>query len=86
MIYNNGNIYNSEWENEILERKRKKIKGIYYYEKGDKFKGEFKNDLKEGKGKIIYKNGDIYKGEIKNKLKEGIGIYYYNNGDIYEGV
>ena len=36
------------------------------YDNGDIYKGEFKNDKREGKGKIIYNNEDIYEGEFKN--------------------
>ena len=55
------------------------------YKNGDIYKGEWKNDLKEGKGIMKYNNGDIYKGEWKNDLKEGKGIMEYNNGFFHDG-
>ena len=36
------------------------------YENGEIYKGEFKNDLREGKGVIFKDNKEIYKGEFKN--------------------
>ena len=56
------------------------------YNNGDKYDGEWKNDLREGNGIYEYKNGDKYKGEWKNDLRNGKGILYYKNGNIkYEG-
>ena len=37
----------------------------------DKYIGEFKNELKEGKGILYYSDEDIYKGEWKENRKEG---------------
>ena len=33
-------------------------KGIYYFNNGDRYEGEWKNDKREGKGKYYYNNGD----------------------------
>jgi hypothetical protein len=50
------------------------------------YKGQFYDDLKNGKGKITFnKINDFYEGEFKNNLIEGFGIYNYENGDIYKG-
>ena len=35
------------------------------FENGNKFEGEWKNDIREGKGKMNYRNGKIDKGEWK---------------------
>ena len=55
------------------------------YDNGDKYVGEIKNGVKEGKGIMYYSNGDKYEGEFKNDLKEGKGILYRKNGSKYEG-
>mgnify|MGYP002862731071 CR=1 FL=1 len=39
--------------------------------KNGKYKGEFKNDLKDGKGIYYYNDENRYEGEWKNDLKEG---------------
>ena len=45
-----------------------------YYNDVDKYEGEWKNGLKEGKGIMYYNDGRRYKGDWKNDLKEGKGI------------
>ena len=56
-----------------------------YWNNGDRYEGDFKNDKPEGKGIVYYKNGDRYEGDFKNGTSDGKGIYYHKNGDIYEG-
>ena len=58
---------------------------IKKYNNGDKYIGEWKNDLKDGKGIYYYNNGDKYDGEYKTDLKDGKGIFYCNDGDKFEG-
>ena len=50
-----------------------------------KYKGQLKNNLRDGKGTFIYKNGDKYEGDWKNGKKDGRGIYYFSNGDRFDG-
>jgi len=66
-----GNVINS----------KKEGKGIFYYNNGSRYEGDWKNDIKEGKGIFYYNNGDRYEGDWKNGIIEGKGIVYYNNGD-----
>ena len=80
IIFNDG-IYKGI----LKDSKKECINGKMIYNNGDKFEGEFKNEIKEGKGKMIYKNGDIYEGEFKNDKREGNGKMNYKNRDIYEG-
>ena len=58
-----GNIkYDGEFVNDKYEGN-----GIYYYENGEYYIGEFKNGLRNCKGKEYYKNGNIkYDGEFVN--------------------
>ncbi len=35
------------------------------YENGDKYDGEYKNDIKDGNGIFYYKNGDVMMENIK---------------------
>lgn len=56
--------------------------GVYNYANGDKYEGEVKEKVKNGKGKskfnrigvLSYANGDIYSGDWKDNLKNGEGI------------
>ena len=66
-------------------KNKKEGKGIFYYNNGAKYEGEYKNDLRNGKGIFYYKEGHIYDGEWENDKKHGRGILYINSGEIYEG-
>ena len=37
-----------------------------YWNNGDRYEGEYKNDNREGKGIMFYNNGKIENGEWKN--------------------
>ena len=60
---------------------------IQIEEDGNKiiYKGDLKNDKKEGKGRLDCRNY-IYEGDFINDKKQGKGkIIYKDNGNIYEG-
>ena len=86
--------YNFDHNNESIKRVKyigqilngvPEGKGIMYWNNGDIYEGDWKNDKREGKGIMFKKNGDIYEGEWKNGLYEGKGIMYWSDGDKYEG-
>ena len=56
-------------------------KGIYYWNNGDKYEGDFKNGQPNGKGIYYFHNGNRYEGDHRGWKREGKGIYYFNNGD-----
>jgi len=66
---------------------------IYEFPSGDKYEGNWKNDLMHGKGTYYYPNGNKYEGEFKNGRKTGFGIksmqhsYYIGEwyNDAYNG-
>ena len=53
---------------------------------GDKYEGDFVNDVRSGDGKYIWANGDTYEGEFYNNLMHGWGKYTWAEGRIYTGV
>ena len=62
----------------------------FYNENGEKYVGEMKNGLKEGKGILYYDKDNEYKrkkyeGDFKNDKPDGKGIMYWIDGDKYEG-
>ena len=62
----------------------------FYNENGEKYFGELRNNLKEGKGLFYYNTNDEkgrkkYVGEFKNDKMEGKGIMYLKNGNRFEG-
>ena len=46
---------------------------MMYYNSGDKYEGEYKDDQKNGKG-VYFSDGYKYKGEYKNGLRDGKGV------------
>ena len=44
------------------------------YANNDEYKGEWRDDKKEGTGKMNYSNGNVYDGQWKNNKKMGQGI------------
>ena len=40
---------------------------------GDRFEGDFENDVRNGVGLYTHDNGDSYLGKYKDNVKEGIG-------------
>ena len=60
--------------------------GIYIYDDGSKYQGEFKNGLAEGQGACYYANGDWYAGEWKAHNFNGEGKYVAKNGQSYHGT
>ncbi|MCB1327225.1 MAG: hypothetical protein H7A21_05580 [Spirochaetales bacterium] len=59
--------------------------GIYVYESGDRYSGEFKDGLRHGRGTFEYANGDRYVGNYENGQRSGQGVYTFANGDRYQG-
>ena len=40
----------------------------YYYSNGNKYEGQWKNNVKEGYGILYFSNGIIYEGKLENDL------------------
>lgn len=58
---------------------------VVTYPGGDRYEGEFKGGLLNGRGLYYYRNGDRYEGEFRNDMKCGLGVFFYSNGDRYTG-
>ena len=59
-------------------------KGIFTWDDGESYDGDWKNDMYHGTGVLTYDNG-IYKGEFVNNNMEGKGVLMYKDGSIYDG-
>ena len=59
--------------------------GIYTWDSGDKYQGEFKDGLFHGNGTFFYSNGNKYIGQWKNDKENGQGIFILESGDKYDG-
>ena len=59
-------------------------KGIFVNEYGEKYEGNWENDLKNKNGIYFYKNRDVFNGEFKDdKIIHGKKTFH--DGTIYEG-
>ena len=52
---------------------------------GERYRGSFKNGIKDGFGEWTHPDGDIYKGRFKAGVKRGNGVYTFKNGEQYIG-
>ena len=60
--------------------------GKAFYDDGEYYEGQWKNNLRHGKGIQFYKNGKIkYEGDFSEDYFEGNGKLFKENGDYYEG-
>ena len=61
-------------------------KGVYIFEKGDRYEGDLHNGLKSGTGTYYYANGNKYEGQWRDDRKHGRGVYtYLLTGEMYNG-
>ena len=56
-----------------------------YWKDGDKYIGNWKDDVHKGYGEYYFANGDIYKGNWLDGNKKGMGELKFNTGDRYVG-
>ena len=63
--------------------------GVYLYENGDRYEGEYKNGKRHGQGVMEFQSGkhkgDVYKGGYSNGVKSGRGLFTWSSGNTYEG-
>ena len=52
---------------------------------GEKYRGSYKNGLKDGFGEWTHPDGDNYRGKFKAGIKRGSGVYTFENGEKYKG-
>ena len=61
--------------------------GEYYYQNGDYYKGEFRDDKKNGPGEYFFNlEKATYVGNFERNYQSGKGQFKYGNGDKYEGM
>jgi hypothetical protein len=60
-------------------------KGIYRFDDGGIYDGEYLDDYFHGLGVERFADGTTYEGEYRADKRSGHGIYRYANGSVYEG-
>lgn len=59
--------------------------GLYVFENGEKYKGNWLNGLFHGKGEYYYASGNFYQGTFFEGLRHGIGNFKWSDGTSYYG-
>ena len=59
--------------------------GTYTWSDGDKYVGEWKDDIPDGQGTYTWSDGDKYVGEFKDGKRDGQGTFTYAAGSSYVG-
>lgn len=59
--------------------------GVYFYDNGSKYEGEWYMGKRTGRGKMMYADGDVYEGEWVDDKRAGLGVLTLSSGDHYEG-
>jgi len=71
-----GSYASSTWHN---------CYGISRFPNGDRYEGEYRDHIRNGRGIDYFANGDRYEGEYRDDKRNGRGIFYYASGNRYEG-
>jgi hypothetical protein len=58
---------------------------VIKFPNGDKYNGDWEDDMKNGQGTFYYAQGGSYKGEWVNNMRNGYGVNTWPNGDQYKG-
>ena len=58
---------------------------MYYYSDGDKYDGNWENNVANGYGVYTFSDGEKYEGSWKDDKKHGHGIYSFASGGKLEG-
>ena len=56
-------------------------KGLYKWNNGETYEGQFKNRYRHGVGKYQWEDGDIYEGNWVEGLQDGRGTQTFNGSD-----
>ncbi len=59
--------------------------GVYTWNSGEKYNGNYINGKKNGKGKFTWIDGTLYEGNFRNGLRDGIGIQSLDNSYTLSG-
>lgn len=60
-------------------------KGVYRYQNGAIYSGDFSQNQPNGLGTLIFSNGNKYVGHWKKSLKEGEGKMIFTSGETFSG-
>ncbi|MBF0187740.1 MAG: zinc-ribbon domain-containing protein [Magnetococcales bacterium] len=59
--------------------------GVFMFNGGDVYQGDFTEGARHGNGTYRFKSGDVYKGGWNNNTKHGVGMVRFANGTVMRG-
>jgi hypothetical protein len=59
--------------------------GVYEYDNGDCYKGDWKDGKMHGQGTYTYANKCVYSGQYQDDERHGYGTFTWPEGDMYVG-
>ena len=95
-VRDQGGVYNGEWGRAAREAgdaststststEGKHGYGVYAYDNGDLYQGEWRKNLKDGRGVYTFKSGAIYAGEWRRGQQHGLGLRKMRDGSLRTG-
>ena len=79
------NYYNGYYEGAVNEKNQPHGKGVFVYNDGERFEGEYRNGKRHGFGTYYFKDGEWFEGEYRKNQRNGRGIHHYADGSWEEG-
>ena len=58
---------------------------MFNWTSGNIYKGNYRNDEREGFGEMLWTDGSSYKGDWKNGIQHGYGIMQFSDGSSIKG-
>lgn len=59
--------------------------GDYRWANGQRYRGQYSNDRRNGQGRLEFSDGDAYEGGFVDGVMHGFGIYRWRDGRTYVG-
>ena len=89
LIYPEDDEFNRVSYNGNFKAGKKSGKGKFVWKNGEKYEGNFENDLRNGFGVYTYSKedaGDYHEGHWKDDKKSGKGKLVFKDGTKQEGI
>jgi len=80
MTFADGSRFEGDWKSGEMSY------GSLFFENGDEYLGEFKNNKMAGTGSMIRENGDTYSGGWLDGSESGEGLISFEDGSTYNGT
>lgn len=77
----NGDVYDGE-----LRRSKRHGQGELVWASGQRFRGDWVDDVPTGKGTLTFANGNVWEGQVARGVPNGEGRMRYASGDVYQGL